>query len=357
MKYRFPKAIEKLEPYQPITGKYAVRLDANESCFDLEPEKVQDFSRKLEEISFNRYPDPYAEKLCASFADYYGIDRNLVTAFNGSDELLSLLAGTFFTEGQKLAVFDHDFSMYGIYGEIFGASCQVIPKKPDLTISAADTLAYIEEHDISALLFSNPCNPTSLGLCREEVIRLIEGTDALILLDEAYMDFWDQSVLDLAGTYSNLIVLRTCSKAAGLAAARLGFAVTTPALTKVLRSVKSPYNVNTLSQAMGEVLLGDREYLKMRTGKLIESRKMLEAELRRLTEDFEEITEVFPSKTNFVFLRCRNSKDIYAAMLEKSIAIRLMGEYLRITAGTMEENQMMLRALAVYLKENRRKRT
>ena len=95
------------------------------------------------------------------------------------------------------------------------------------------------------VIFSNPCNPTSLGLNREQVRRLITSVDALVVVDEAYMDFWDQSILQEVHQYDNVIVLRTCSKAVGMAALRLGFAVANPTITRALRAVKSPYTVNT----------------------------------------------------------------------------------------------------------------
>lgn len=351
MKYTLPQAVQGLEPYQPIVGRYDVRLDANESYLQLEPLQAQAFSDRLQEIEFNRYPDPYANRLCEAFATYYGVNRDLVTAFNGSDELLSLLAAAFFSDGQKLAVFDQDFSMYRIYAEMFGTACEIIPKREDLTISVEDTLQYLEKHNISALLFSNPCNPTSLGLKREDVLRLIEGTEALIILDEAYMDFWDQSVIKLAGKYENLMVLRTCSKAIGLAAARIGFAVTTPKLTKVLRAVKSPYNVNAVSQAFGEILLTDERFLQEAAEEIIENRKQLQAELEELAAAAREIVRVYPSCTNFVYLETKDSRKIYEALQQRSIAVRLMGKHLRISTGNAHENRKLIRELKAILQE------
>lgn len=351
MKYRLPKAIQKLKPYDPVMGHYRVRLDANESFFRLEPLQLQALADRLQEISFNRYPDPAANRLCEAFATYYGVNRDLVTAFNGSDEVLSLLAAAFFSDGQKLAVFDHDFSMYRVYAETFGTACEVIPKQEDRTISVDDTLAFIQEHQISALLFSNPCNPTSLGLSREEVLRLVKGTDALVIVDEAYMDFWDQSLLDQAGKLKNLMILRTCSKAIGFASARIGFAVTTPALSQALRAVKSPYNVNTISQAFGEILLSDRDYLANAAKTIIANRRELEAQLRSLAEEFEGLGTIYPSCTNFVYLETKQAGALAEALRKRGISIRQFDGALRITAGSAHENRVLLRELRLALQE------
>ena len=157
--------------------------------------------------------------------------------------------------------------------------------------------------------------------------------------------------MDLAGTYENLIVLRTCSKAVGLAAARLGFAITTPRLTKVLRAVKSPYNVNSISQAMGEVLLKDSCYLKKAAFEMVENRRILEKQLSTLAEEFDEIISVLPSNTNFVFMKCKHSKEIFEALLQRSIAVRCMGDYLRISTGTIKDNQSLMNELTSILQE------
>lgn len=351
MKYQIPKAIEELIPYEPISGDYKIRLDANESYRNLQPEQLKLLQEKLSEVNFNRYPDPYARKLCRAFGEYYGVDENLVTVFDGSDEALALMSATLYEKGQKLGVFTHDFSMYRQYAETYKTECVMIPKEEDLTIDVDKTLRFIAENGISALLFSNPCNPTSLGLERAEVIRLIEGTDALIILDEAYMDFWSESLLDRVEEYDNLIILKTCSKAVGLAAIRLGFVVANPKFTRVLRAVKSPYNVNTVSQLFGEVILSQKDYLTAVCDEIVENRKSLEREIRALANTCPVLEEPYPSCTNFVYFKTAQTEEIFRRLLAASIAVRKMGDYLRISTGSEEENKVLLRELAGILRE------
>jgi histidinol-phosphate aminotransferase len=350
VKYQLPENIRSLTPYEPISGNYHIRLDANESYFSLSDDQVATFQQLLTNISYNRYPDPTAAKLCKAFADYYGIDANYVTAFDGSDESLALLSAAFFAPGQKLGVFRQDFSMYQVYAQIYNTEYVVLDKNDDLTIDVDYVLQRIENDHISALLFSNPCNPTSVGLKREDVIRLIESTDALIIVDEAYMDFWNQSVLDLAGKYENLIVLKTCSKAIGLASVRIGFTITSVNLTNCLRAIKSPYNVNTISQEFGAFLLSQKEYLQNAAKEIIQNRNWLQQQFDMLAIQYPAMIErVYPSDTNFIYLKTPAGKMIYDSLLKRSIAIRYMGDYLRISVGSQKENEVLMTELQSIL--------
>lgn len=350
MKYQLPERLQKLVPYQPIQGNYSIRLDANESYFNLTPEQWAQVQEKLREVPYNRYPDPYAEEVCKAFSRLYGVRPEAVVAGNGSDELIGLLAGTFFDHNDTVAVFEQDFSMYRLYMELYGVRCVTLPKRTDLTIDVDQAIETVNREGITALIFSNPCNPTSLGLSRPDVLKLVEGVEALVILDEAYMDFWDQSLLDAAEDYRNLIILKTCSKAIGLAGIRLGLAVANPALVRCLKAAKAPYNVNRMTQAYAEVLLQDGEYLKQAAGQLIAGTQELYHGIQTLALTHAEIEMICKPCTNFVFFRCSCAKQLYEALLESSIAVRLMGDFLRISTGSPEENQQLLQMMETILK-------
>lgn len=333
-----------LQPYDPITGSYDVRLDANESCLSLPDNIKKSVLEAMMTVEYNRYPDPYAERLCSKFAEYYGVPSEFVTAGNGSDELIGVIIASFLQKGEKILTFDKDFSMYGFYGYLYENEVVKQKKNADLSINVDEVLETLKDKSIKAVIFSNPCNPTSLGLAREEVRKIITSTEALVVLDEAYMDFWNQSLLSEVGQYDNLIILRTCSKAIGLAAVRLGFAVANERLTNALRAAKSPYNVNALSQAAGTAVLEEKELLKERCGYLINQRRKLNNALT------EKGYEIFDSCTNFVLLKTENAKELHSFLLTRSIAVRLMGTYLRISAGTDEELRRLMEGLDEYEK-------
>jgi histidinol-phosphate aminotransferase len=161
------------------------------------------------------------------------------------------------------------------------------------------------------------------------------------------MDFWDQSVLSAAERFDNLVILKTCSKAVGLAALRLGFAVAGTRITDVLRAVKSPYNTDSVSQVIGGIVLSEKTLVREMRDEIIKSRDFLLGELAELAARFPAKLKIFDSKTNFVFAKTPIAEQIHKELLLKSIAVRRLGDGLRITAGSKGENA----ALIVALKE------
>ena len=343
--YKLPKKLNILEPYDPIQGKYEIRLDANESFIKTDYESI---ICGLKDVDLNRYPDPYAKRLIHTYCEFYDVNPDLVTAGNGSDELISIISACFLQKNDKVLCFSLDFSMYAFYSSLYELEVVVAPKKEDLTIDVDEAIHKINSENIKAVFFSNPCNPTSIGLEKDNVIRLIRSVNALVVLDEAYMDFWneEQSLLKETEQYNNLIVLRTCSKALGMAALRLGFAVSNRIITEKLRAAKSPYNVNTLTQSIAEYLLRD----KQTAAEHIELCKSAKTELFNGLRDLNVpyFDTVYPSVTNFVFIKTSRAREIFDFLLTKSIAVRYMGGYLRITAGSHEENMSVLDALKVF---------
>jgi histidinol-phosphate aminotransferase len=352
MAYELNERIRNLTPYDPIAGEYAVRLDANESFLSLPEEMLEQTVRSVLSENPNRYPDPYAVQLRGSFAKYYRISPEFVTAGNGSDELISLIVGTFFSPGEELVTLDYDFSMYRFYGEAYGVRTTVLPKRENLSIDAKAVIDYVRQSGARGLMFSNPCNPTSLCLDRRDVLRIVrECENCLVVVDEAYMDFAEESILSKAADYDNLIVLRTSSKAVGLAGIRLGFAVAGEKITRALQAVKSPYNVNAMTQAVGCAVFRDVQYLDRCVRKIIHSRDALLDGILSLDTRYYGIDKVYLTATNFVFCHFHDAEYVFEQLKQRSIAVRRMGEYLRITAGTKQENEALLTALEDILKE------
>ncbi len=338
--YKLPQKIESLEPYTPVSGDYRIRLDANESFL---PPSADVWAEAIKKAELNRYPDSLARELCSRFAEFYGIDENLVTAGNGSDELIFILVNCFLTKGDKVLTLSPDFSMYDIYASLAECSVYAMPKNKDLSIDVDAVVKELSSGEYKMIIFSNPCNPTSLGLGRKDVRRIIECSDTLVVLDEAYMDFWDQSLLCDVTDYDNLIILRTCSKMMGMAALRVGMAVACEKITKAIRSVKSPYNVNSLSQAVASAVLSEPKTLRKNQEEILESRKWLYEALLPICKDKGYF--ICESVTNFIFFRPDNAGRVYDELKKQGILIRCMGDYLRITAGTQEENNELIKSI------------
>ena len=350
MAYIINSKIRDMEPYQPILGTYRIRLDANESFLQPDPEIISKIKNVAASVPFNRYPDPYAEELCRAFAGFYGISAANVVAGNGSDELISLLFGAFLMKGESVMTLSPDFSMYRFYGGISEAKCVEFQKKDDFTVDVNDLIDAVNQSGVRMIIFSNPCNPTSLGMKREEIRHLVRSVDALVVLDEAYMDFWNQSMLGEVNDYDNLVILRTCSKAVGMAAVRLGFAVANQTLIRSLKAVKSPYNVNAVSQKIGTVLFNEQEWLRSCVREIIASRDLLSSALKDFGAAHPGKISVLDSAANFVTVRFSGSEKIYRILLEKGIAVRCFSGFLRVTAGNREENAEFVRAFSAALK-------
>ncbi len=343
MAYSVNAKIAGMKPYSPISVKYRIRLDANESFIAPPPEIAKRISEAAASVQFNRYPDPYAGELCHAFAGYYGIPDENVVAGNGSDELISLFESSFLMKGETLVTLSPDFSMYRFYSGLNETNCCEFKKNNDFTVDVGRLIDTVNEKKARMVIFSNPCNPTSLGLKREEIRRLLKSVDALVVLDEAYMDFWDQSLLSEVNDYDNLVILRTCSKAMGLAGIRLGFAVTDYRIADLLRAVKSPYNVNAVTQRIGAAVLSETDWLKNCRKNIIASKNSLYNLLKPLEP---EGVKAMDGVTNFVTVRLKNGVQIWNELLKRGIAVRCFGDFLRITAGTDEENRAVAKALA-----------
>ena len=352
MSYKINEKLRNLQPYEPISGNYRIRLDANESFLEISPEIKEEMLARISELHLNRYPDPLAAEVCQGFGRYYNVKPELVTVGNGSDELLTLLTQVMMSKGEKLVYTSPDFSMYQCYGYLAENECIEYKKNRFYNIDVDSLIAIINREGARMAIFSNPCNPTGDGLCRSEVLRLVEGApDCLVVVDEAYMDFWDQSVLDCVEKYDNLLVLKTCSKALRMAGIRCGFAVANKAVTNALRAAKSPYNVNSMTQAAAAVLFSHPEELDRATATVIESRNDLYSLMRDMPFEYYQLMFHAP-KANFIYARLPEGEAdrVFEALKSEGVIVRCMGNNLRITCGTEYENSEVVRLLNKHLK-------
>ena len=350
MSYKIPQKIKELNAYDPSEGTFAIKLDANESYMNLPERLLKKVIDAIAGLPFNRYPDSSARELCRAAADFYGVKEEWIVAGNGSDELISVIISAYGSDGCVL-ISEPDFSMYRFYSEIFDIRCVPTDKnelKPDID----RMISMAGQNKASVIIFSNPCNPSGQGVGREEVLRLARSVSCLVVVDEAYMDFWDQSIIaDLPGL-DNVIVLKTASKAMGLAAIRLGFALGATPLIDGIKKVKSPFNVNMVTQTIGRVLLSEKEYLENCRIAIIEAHEALDIEIKKLAAKYPEQITALPTVTNFVLLKCCQADRIYQKLLAQSICVRRsFGPCLRITAGNKEENRIFINELTKILQE------
>ena len=347
MAYILNEKISGLEPYETIQGDFRIRLDANESFIEIPESTKNELLEGIAELSLNRYPDPRARRVCSLFASYYNVDPDCVSAFNGSDELLFLISTCFLMKGEKAVFLAPDFSMYRFYSELGEARTAIMQKNSYASFTAEDVISFVNAERARLLIFSNPCNPTGVGIERQEVIKIIEGCpDCLVAVDEAYMEFWDQSVIDLVCNYDNLMVLKTCSKAFRMAGIRCGFCVANKTLTDALLAVKSPYNVNSMTQTAAAAILSHPGELDAAIAHIKSSAASLKQELSDMAAQFPDKLSVRDTCANFSVIEMPgdSAKRMYEALKKEGILVRCFGSFLRVTAGSDEENAEFIRA-------------
>ncbi len=344
-----PEKLRRMKPYNPDMGAYPVRLDANESFLPV-PEALRgDIDAALRAVALHRYPDPLASGVRRLASRLYGVEESCLVAGNGSDELIGLIMTAFAPRGGRVLISEPDFSMYRFYAELLELDCVSLGKvgrRPDADAFCAE----LKSAQPDLIIFSNPCNPTGLGAPREEVRKLLVAARCPVVVDEAYMDFWDQSILPELDGYPNAIVLKTCSKAYGLAGLRLGFAIAGEAVAEALRMTKSPYNVNALTQAAGEVVLARPDYLRDCTRRIRAAAAALLEDLRAIERRADGLLTVLPTETNFVLVQTDYAVELHEALKAKGILVRkLSARLLRVTAGSEAEQAALTAELAAWV--------
>jgi histidinol-phosphate aminotransferase len=327
-------SIATLVPYRSKQLDVPIVLNANETRNYLFPDGFPI------DLPFARYPETNADSLRDDLASRYDLTREHFIIGNGSTDLLELAVKTFTDPGDVVLSFDPSFAMYRIYATIHGTDYQAVPAEADKTQSI-DRLIEAANTENPALIFlCTPNNPTGVMNTREDITRLLEATDALVIVDEAYMDFAfeQESVVHWVDRYPNLIVARTFSKAYGLAAIRLGYLIANPSLIDTLLKVKLPYSVNAVSVAIGRAALRQNERVETFLKEMVEERERLYQTLRNL--DF----DVVPSFTNFLYLT--TSLPLQDLLLERGILIRSFdNDAYRITIGTKDQNDTIVSIL------------
>lgn len=348
---RLNPALNELSPFSYCGTDYTTRLDANESCVPISKELMAKIAETIAtKLNLNCYPDDCTVSLRNAYAKAFSVDADCVVPGNGSDELINMIVGRLIPyEGVVLGI-ERDFGSYWSNAKIFGRRAVKLPRLSDMTFTVDQLIEGAKQHNADLVIFSNPNNPSGSQLLRDEVIRLIESVDCLVVVDEAYMDFSDQSVLDLAGKYENLIVLRTLSKAMGAAGVRTGFAVSTPKLTYAMRSVRDAYNVSAVDQLVATLLLENPGHRENTLAEIKRLMVIMKARLNDIAGRANQKMIVYPSVVNFILLWLDDAKTVNDFMHQKGISLRLFDEHLlRISVAKEETLNHVLNELEAAL--------
>lgn len=313
-------------------GKAEVLLDANESPWP---------------TGRNRYPDPLSTELREALGAFKKFNPEQIVFGNGSDELVDQITRIFCNVGDAVHALPPTFGMYKVAAGIAGADFRATNLSLDFTIPFADLKESWDDRS-KILWLCSPNNPSGNAMDAEVLEDLIRTFPGIVVLDEAYIDFVPElSFLPRLKEFPNLIITQTLSKGWGMAGIRLGAAFASPFIIRMLNTIKMPYNINVLTTAVALQALSKPEQMEEKVSTLITERKRLEAELPKL----DCVEYIFPSVTNFLLVRFKDSDKVYAHLLDHAIVVRNQSyqpnaeNCLRITAGLEEENDRLLETL------------
>lgn len=320
-------------------------LNANELYRNVSDVIVKELQEAIAAIPFHRYPDETSEELIQAYADVMKLSAQQILAGNGSDEMLGLMIGYFLGKDKKLFTLAPDFSMYDYYASMHESEVLKFPCEKDGSFSVIDFIAYGKAEKIHMVLFSNPNNPTGHTLSNNDLCKIVDAfPDIPVIIDEAYAEFAPDTMLTYIEQYQNLYVTRTLSKAYGLAGARLGFLISSKANISALRPYIVPYNISSITQKIGTIVLSHASDYTPFVAAIIEERERL----YNVYKGLKTIT-FYPSNANYLYGRSTR-KEAFISYLEKQgIIIRsYKDDSFRITIGSKEENDIVQQCIFAF---------
>ena len=345
--------IRRVVPYtpgeQPKTTD-VIKLNTNENPYPPAP-GVAETMKTLGTDDLRLYPDPAASELVHAIAEHYGLRDSEVFVGVGSDDVLAMSFMTFFNSEKPILFPDITYSFYDVWADMMRIPYKKVPLDENLHIRAED---YREPN--GGIVFPNPNAPTGALLPVETVEEIVKhNPDSIVIVDEAYIDFGGVSALPLIHKYDNVVITQTFSKSRGLAGLRIGYAMASEPLIHYLNDVKysfNSYTMNRMTIRLGAASARDSEYLAETCGKIMKTRAKAAEELRRLGFHCDD------SYSNFLFVTHERvpAKEIFDFLKTKNIFVRWFNQdrirnYLRVTIGTDEQMETLVRVLADYLSE------
>ncbi|MCU1393675.1 MAG: hisC [Ilumatobacteraceae bacterium] len=344
--------LKALEGYHSPQVSVSVRLNTNESPVAPPAAWRDAFAAELSRLEWNRYPDRQATALREAIAALHGLDATQVFVANGSNEVLQTLVLTFAGPGRSVATFEPTYQMHAQIARVTGATVVEGERRDDFTLDL-DEVRRICEHEAPVITFlCSPNNPTGLVEPPSNVHAVMEMAPGLVVVDEAYGQFADWSAIDLIDEETPLVVTRTFSKTWSMAGARLGYLLGPSWLVAELDKVTLPYHLDAAKQIAGRLALQYVDDMEAFVGQIVAERERIQQRFAELPVDF------WPSGANFVLFRPRAmaGKAVWQGLLDRDVLVRdcsgwpRLGDCLRVTVGTTEENDVFLTALTEVLR-------
>lgn len=336
-----------LQPYHVPVSAGMVKLDAMENPYSLPAWLKTEIVGLLGQIPFNRYPDAGGTRLKDCLRQVMKVPADMdILLGNGSDELIQMIITAVARPKAVLISVEPSFVMYRMIAALNNVQYVGVRLKEDFSLDIETLLNRISLHKPKIIFLSYPNNPTGNLFSEEDVIRIIEASPGLVVVDEAYHAFAKISFMDKLPNYPNLLVMRTISKL-GLAGIRLGFLVGSKEWLEHIDKVRLPYNVNSVTQIIAQTVLDHQKVLLEQAEAVIGQRRLMTALLNKTKG-----VKAYPSDANFILFKVDQAEEVFKKLKEHKILIKnlhgthsLLDNCLRVTIGTTEENQQFLQAL------------
>ncbi len=337
-----------LDEYTLQQYPHRIKLNQNENPFELPQDIKAEILERIGAISWSRYPAFIPQRQIDAIAQYAGWVPDGTLLGNGSNDLLQLIFMSALERNQTVVISQPTFTLYKILARGLAADVVEVLMTPDFQFDVDGIIAAARRTEARLVVICSPNNPTGTLMPETDVVRIIEETESLVVLDEAYVHFAPGSLRHLLMRYDRLIILQTFSKAMGAAGLRFGYALAPVDLAHQLNKIKLPYSVNIFTLVAAEVLLEHWNQLKGWIDILIGERERVKAGLQRLP-----LCKVYPSSANFLLFESirRKPAEVFELLLKKGILIRnvssypMLGRGLRVSTGTPEENTAFLNAI------------
>lgn len=328
------------------TGK--IMLNANELYQDVSGSIKKEIMEELMKVPFHRYPDECNQALIEAYRKVIDIPCENIMAGNGSDEMLGLMIGYFLGKDKTLYTLTPDFSMYDYYTSMQEANILKFECEEDGSFNILDFIEHGRRNNVHMILFSNPNNPTGHYLDNASLKEIVEAFPTIpVIIDEAYSEFAKESMVSYIEQYPNLYVTRTLSKAYGLAGVRLGFLMGNSTNMKKLSTKGVPYNISSIDQKIGEVVLRYAQDYQETLKETIAQRDAFYERVKTLKH-----VTFYPSQANYVYGRSKHKEALLKTLEDAGIIIRTYAnDTFRVTIGSKEENAHVLQLLMAFDKE------
>jgi len=350
-----PNPVDKIKPAVRAIKAYtlppyraSIKINQNENPWDLPDEIKEEASRRLAHRHWSRYPDFVPTSLLERLAAFAGWKPEGTLAGNGSNELIQATLMVCIGPGSRVLLSEPTFTLYRQIVTVMGGETVAVSLTPDFQFDFEAIRRRINGERIDLIIFCSPNNPTGSSARADQIRQLGQEFDGLIVIDEAYHEFSDQSMVSLLNELPNLIVLRTFSKAMAMAGLRVGYLLSSPDLVREVHKGTLPYNLNFFSQTVAEVACERYELLEASVDAIKAERTRLYGELTTIKG-----VEVVPLTANFMLLRTPVApRLLFEDLLARDILVRdvssypMLSEYIRVSVGLPNENDQLIAALA-----------